>query len=436
MDYITNLIQNPPSDVLDFIDERTLEQLDKFRHCSGQRQRLMSIFGEDVIKNTDLKGFATAYGLLGLANKIGSFHTPPKEGKDALNLLPDGLDVDSYSTGWLIGMGVHLALNIHNEDADRLAEVLKLIHRHNTVGNWSMSIDHLDSAIVDSRIAVAEITSDLANKTAFDLFGEIAQRSIEEHIDFFIKENDFDDDTSNFCLILIDDDIERINQCDLAILAIMRHNCFAYDIDININYYADDVLASFMGVYKLFVKYQDKDVVEAVRQAIKGVKNQPTEKKEHIIQTTRPTLNSDNTLSTAKLSSKALADKILSYSKENVLADFVKLIDANADIYDEPNLSELANVEVDTTENDRTIHLAGENYSFVVHFSQADYYHEKEYPSKAVLYIGKKVSELDLQNIEQYKKFDMNVTWNDGSYLFSDFKKQLDSLISFFKLSK
>lgn len=434
MNYTTSIIQNPPSDILDFVSGRTLEQLDKFRHCSGQRQRLMRIFGEDVIKNADLKGFATAYGLLGLANKAGSFQTPPKEDKDALNLLPDGLDVDSYSTGWLIGMGVHLALNIHNEDADRLAEVLKLIHRHNTVGNWSMSIDHLDSAIVDSRIAVQEITSDLANKTALELFGEIAQGSIEEHVDF-VKNNGFDDDTSDFCLS--DDDIARINQCDLAILAIMRHNCFAYDVDININYYADDVLASFMGVYDLFVKYQDKDVMEAVRQAIAGVKTQVTEEKEHIMQpTTRPTLNSANTLSTAKLSNKALADKILSYAKENILADFVKLIESNSDIYGEPNLSELANVEVDTTDNDRTIHLAGENYSFVVHFSQADYHHEKEYPSKAVLYIGKKVSELDLQNIEQYKKLDMNVTWNDGSYLFSDFKNQLDRLISFFKLSK
>lgn len=433
MTNLTNLIQNPPIDVLECVNERTLEQLNKFRHCSAQRQRLMSVFGEDVIKNADLKSFATAYGLLGLANKAGSFQNPPKSNKEALNLLPDGLDVESYSTGWLIGNGVHFALDIHNEDTDRLEKVLELIHRHNTVGNWSMSIDHLDSAIADSRIAVEEITSDLANKTALELFGEIAQGSIQDHVDF-IKNNGFDDDTSDFCLS--DDDIVRINQCDLAILAIMRHNFFAYDIDININYYADDVLASFMGVYDLFVKYQDKDVVEAVRQAIAGVKPQPTEEKEHIMQTTRPTLNSDNTLSTAKLSNKALADKILSYAKENILADFVKLIESNADIYGEPNLSELATVEVDNTEDDRTIHLAGENYSFAVHFAPGDYHHEKEYPSKAVLCIGSEVSELDLQNIDQYKELGMDVIWNNGEYLFYDFEKQLDTLVSFFNLSK
>lgn len=433
MTNLTNLIQNPPSDALDFINERTLEQLNKFLHCSGQRQRLMGVFGEDAIKNADLKSFATAYGLLGLANKAGSFQNPPRAGKDALGFLPDGLDVESYSTGWLIGNGVHFALDIHNEDTDRLEKVLELIHQHNTIGNWSMSIDHLDSAIADSRIDVQKITYDVANKTALDLFGEIAQGSIEEHIDF-IKKNGFDDDTSDFCLT--GSDIDRINQCDLAILALMRYNLFAYDVNINVNYGDEDVLASFMGVYDLFAKYQDKGVIEAVRQAISGVKTQPTEEEENNVQTTRPTLNSTNTLSTATLSNKGLADKILSYAKVNVLADFVKLIELNAEIYGKPNLSELVNVEVDSTDDERSIHLAGENYSFVVHFAQADYHHKKEYPSKAVLYIGREVSELDLQNMDQYKKLGMNVIWNDGSYLFSDFKKQLDNLVSFFNLLK
>lgn len=429
MTNLAHLIQNPPSDALDFINERMLEQLDKFRHCSGQRQRLMAVFGDDAIKNADLKSFATAYSLLGLANKAGSFLTQPRAGKDALVCLPSGFDDDGYSTGWGIGMGILLALNIRNEDTERLEAVLKLIHQHDAIGNWIMDIDHLDSAIADSRVDVQKITCAVANKTALDLFGEIAQESIEQY-------NDTSDVYLTYTNFLTDNDIDRINRCDLAILAIMRHNLIAYGIDININYGDEDVLASFMGVYDLFAKYQEKDVIEAVRQAIAGVKNQATEEKERIMHTSRPTLNSANTLSTAKLSSKALADKILSYSKENVLADFVKLIESNSDIYGEPNLSELVTVEVDNTEDDRTIHLAGENYSFVVHFSQADYHYEKEYPSKAVLYIGKKVSELDLQNIEQYKKLDMNVTWNDGSYLFSDFKKQLDSLISFFKLSK
>ncbi len=417
MSYTTTIIQNPPSDVLDFINERTLEQLNKFRQCSEHRQYLMSVFGEDVIKDVDLKSFVTALGLLGLANKAGSFQKSPRTGKDALVFLPGELDVESYSTGWLIGMGVHLALDIHNGDADCLAEVLKLIHRHNAIGNCSMDIDHLHSAINDSRVDVQEITYDLANKISLDLFTDIAKRANRKY--------------DNSCLTT--DDIDRINQCDLAILAIMRHNLTAYDINI---YGGKDVLASFMGVYDLFVKYQDKDVVESVRQAIAGVKNQPIEEKEHIMQTTRPTLNSANTLSTAKLSNKALSNKILSYAKENILADFVKLIEWNVDIYGEPNLSELVNVEVDNTDNVHTIHLTGENYSFVVHFSEADYYDEKEYPSKAVLYIGNEVSELDLQNIEQYKNLGMDVNWNNGSYLFSDFTKQLDSLISFFKLSK
>lgn len=276
MTNLTNLIQNPPSDVLEFVNERTLEQLNKFRHCSGQRQRLMSVFGEDAIKNADLKSFATAYGLLGLANKAGSFQNPPRVGKDTLGFLPDGLDVESYSTGWLIGTGVHFALDIHNEDTERLEEVLKLIHQHNTIGNWAMSIDHLDSAIADSRVDAQNIACGVANKTALDLFGEFAQNSIEEY-------NDTSDVYLTYTDFLTDSDIDRINQCDLAVLAIMRHNLFAYDIDININYYADDVLASFMGVYDLFVKYQDKDVVEAVRQAISGVKTQVTEEKEHIM---------------------------------------------------------------------------------------------------------------------------------------------------------
>ena len=178
------------------------------------------------------------------------------------------------------------------------------------------------------------------------------------------------------------------------------------------------------------------DVVESVRQAIAGVKNQPIEEKDYIMQTTRPTLNSANTLSTAKLSNKGLSNKILSYANENILADFVKLIESNVDIYGEPNLPELLNVEVDNTHSERTIHLAGENYSFVVHFSEADCYHEKEYPSKAVLYIGNEVSELDVQNIEQYEILEMDVRWNSGLYLFYGFTKELDTLISFFKLSK
>lgn len=433
MTNLTNLIQDPPQAILSFIDERAVEQLDKLRHYPVIQQLLTGVFGEDTIKGADLESFATAYGVLGLANKVGSFQNPPQVNQDALEFLPHNFDIDSYSITWLIGSGVHFALDVHDEHTDLLEAVLKLIHQHNAIGNWILDIDHLHSAIGDSRVDVQKITFDLANKTALDLFGEIAQGSIEEHIDF-IKENDFDDDTSNFCLI--DDDIERINQCDIVILAIMRYNFFAYDVDININYFAEDVLASFMGVYDLFVKYQEKDVVEAVRQAIAGVKNQAIEEKERNMQITRPTLNSDNTPSTAKLSNKALADKILSYAKENILADFVKLIESNSDIYGEPNLSELVTVEVDNTEDDRTIHLAGENYSFVVHFAPCDYYHEKEHPSKAVLYIGREVSELDLQNIEQYKKLDMNVTWNDGSYLFSDFKKQLDNLVSFFNLLK
>lgn len=434
MDYITNLIQNPPSNILDFIDDRAIEQLDKFRHYPVIQQLLTGVFGEDAIKDAELESFATAYGLLGLANKVGSFQTPPQVNQDALEFLPSGHDIDSYSNTWLIGSGVHFALNIRNEDTERLEAVLKLIHQHNAIGNWTLDIDQLHSATADSCIAVAEITSDLANKTALDLFGEIAQEAIEERIDF-IKKSGFDDDTSDFCLT--DSDIDRINQCDLAILAIMRHNLFAYDVNIKVNYGDEDVLASFMGVYDLFAKHQDKDVVEEVRQVITGVKNQTTEEKARIMKpTTRPTLNSANTLSTATLSNKGLADKILSYAKENILADFVKLIDANADIYGEPNLSELVTVEVDNTEDDRTLHLAGENYSFVVHFSQADYYHEKEYPSKAVLYIGKEVGELDLQNIDRYKNLGMDITWNDGTSLFGDFKDQLDSLISFFKLSQ
>lgn len=126
----------------------------------------------------------------------------------------------------------------------------------------------------------------------------------------------------------------------------------------------------------------------------------------------------------------------MSYAKKNILADFVKLIESNVDIYGEPNLPELLNVEVDSTHNERTIHLAGENYSFVVHFSEADYYHEKEYPSKAVLYIGSEVSELDVQNIEQYEILGMDVKWNNGIHFFYGFTKELDILISFFKLSK
>lgn len=154
------------------------------------------------------------------------------------------------------------------------------------------------------------------------------------------------------------------------------------------------------------------------------------------MQPTRPTLNSDNTLSTAKLSNKALADKIVEYAKENILVDFVKLIESNADIYGEPNLSELMTVEVDTSQNKPKIHLASDNYSFVVEYAQADYRHENDYPSKAVLCIGANFSELDLQNIDQYKKLGMDVIWNNGEYLFYDFEKQLDTLVSFFNLSK
>lgn len=433
MTSLTQIIKKPPYDVLDFINQHTFEQMEKFYHCSAQRQRLMSVFGEDAIKDADLKSFTTAYGLLGLANKAGSFQNPPQVNQDALEFLPSGLDNDSYASGWLIGAGINFALNIHDEETDLLEEVLKLVHQHNTIGNWSMDIDHLHSAIGDIRVDAQKITCDLANKTALDLFGEIAHNSIEEHTCFLIK-NGYDDDADNFCLT--DDDVERLEQCDLAILAIMRQNFIDYNIDININYFAEDVLALFMAVYKLFVKYQEKETVEAVRQAIAGVKTQPTEDKEHTMQPTRPTLNSANTLSTATLTNKALADKILSYAKENILADFVKLIESNADIYGEPTLSELVTVEVDNTEDDRTIHLAGENYSFVVHFAPGDYHHEKEHPSKAVLYIGSEVSELNLQNIDQYKKLGMDVIWNNGEYLFYDFEKQLDTLVSFFNLSK
>lgn len=150
----------------------------------------------------------------------------------------------------------------------------------------------------------------------------------------------------------------------------------------------------------------------------------------------RPTLNSANTLTTAKLANKVLADKILSYAKAHILADFIKLIESNADIYGKPNLAELVSVEVDNTENERMIHLVGANYSFVVDFIPGDYYNENERPSKATLHIADTASELDLQNLWQYSKLDMDLTWNDGSYLFSDFKKQLDSLVSFFNLAK
>lgn len=150
----------------------------------------------------------------------------------------------------------------------------------------------------------------------------------------------------------------------------------------------------------------------------------------------RPTLNSTNTLATAKLPNKVLAGKILSYAKAHILADFIKLIESNADIYGKPSLADLVSVEVDNTENERMIHLIGANYSFVVDFIPGDYYNEKERPSKATLYIADTTSELDLQNLWQYSKLDMDLTWNDGSYLFSDFKKQLDSLVSFFNLAK
>lgn len=266
------LIKNSSSNILEFVNQRALEQLDRFYHCSEQRQRLIQVFGDDL-KDVNFKEFCTAYGLLGLANKAGSFQNPPQVNQDALDFLPNGLDIESYSTDWLVGSGINFALNIHNEEIDLLEEVLKLIHQHNAIGNWAMGIDHLHSAICDSRLDAQKITCDLADKTALDLFGEIAQDSIEDHVGF-IERYGFDDDTSNFCLT--DGDIERINQCDLAILAIMRQNFFAYDIDININYYTEDVLASFMAVHNLFVKYQNKDCVEKVRQAITDL-TQPTE---------------------------------------------------------------------------------------------------------------------------------------------------------------
>ena len=266
------LIKNSSSNILEFVNQRALEQLDRFYHCSVQRQRLIQVFGDDL-KDVNFKEFCTAYGLLGLANKAGSFQNPPQVNQDALDFLPNGLDIESYSTDWLVGSGINFALNIHNEEIDLLEEVLKLIHQHNAIGNWAMGIDYLHSAICDSRLDAQKITCDLADKTALDLFGEIAQDSIEDHVGF-IERYGFDDDTSNFCLT--DGDIERINQCDLAILAIMRQNFFAYDIDININYYTEDVLASFMAVHNLFVKYQNKDCVEKVRQAITDL-TQPTE---------------------------------------------------------------------------------------------------------------------------------------------------------------
>lgn len=437
MKYTTQLILNPPcqSEIADYISERTLEQLDKFYHCSIARTKLSLVFGEEVINKANFAGFCTAFGLYGLANKIRTFFPPAMSVKTALDYLPSG--IDDYSVGgvWMIGAGINFELNpiSTKQNYQELEDVLQVVHQYGALPNWVMDIDHLQGAVGDTRLDVQKIICDLKHKTALDLFGEMADLSIWEHKNY-LEKNGYSDDMSDFGLST--DDIERINQCDLAILAIMRQNFIDYDINININYFAEDVLASFMGVYDLFVKYQEKETVEAVRQAIAGVKNQPTEEKEQTMQPTRPTLNSANTLSTATLTNKALADKILSYAKENILADFVKLIDANSDIYGKPNLSELVTVEVDNTEDERTIHLAGENYSFIVHFAPADYYREKEHPSKAVLYIGREVSELDLQNMDQYKKLGMNVIWNDGSYLFSDFKKQLDNLVSFFNLLK
>lgn len=438
MKYTTQLILNPPSqsEIADYISERTLEKLDKFYHCFAQRKKLSLVFGEETINKADFAGFCTAFGLYGLANKISTFFSPAMLIKTALDYLPMG--IDDYSVGgvWIIGAGINFELNpiSTKQNYQELEDVLQVVHEYGALPNWVLDIDHLQSAISDSRVDIQKITCAVEYTTALDLFGDMADLSIWEYNRDYLEKNGYTNDMRDFGLST--DDIERLNQCDTAILAIIHRNFIDYDIDINIDYSADDILAPFMAVYNLFVKYQAKETVEAVRQAIAGETNQSTEEKEQTMQPTRPTLNSTNTLSTTTLTNKALADKILSYAKENILADFVKLIESNIDIYGEPNLSELVAVEVDNTEDDRTIHLAGENYSFVVHFSEADYYHEKEYPSKAVLYIGNEVSELDLQNMDQYKELGMDVNWNDGSYLFSDFTKQLDSLISFFKLSK
>lgn len=282
MKYTTQLILNPPcqSEIADYISERTLEQLDKFYHCSIARTKLSLVFGEEVINKANFAGFCTAFGLYGLANKISTFFSPAISAKTALDYLPRG--IDDYSIGgiWIIGAGINFELNpiSTKQNYQELEDVLQVVHEYGAIPNWAMDIDHLQSAISDTRLDVQKIICALEYTTALDLFGEMADKSIWEYNRDYLEKNGYSNDMKDFGLSGAD--IERLEQCDLAILGIMRHNFIDYNIDINIDYSADDVLAPFMAVYELFVKYQAKETIEAVRQAIVSETNQPTEEKE------------------------------------------------------------------------------------------------------------------------------------------------------------
>ncbi len=217
--------------------------------------------------------FVTAVGLYGLAEQIGKFYTPAKTIKDALDLVPNGLDelddldgepcdnANNYRIIWMIGAGVTIALGDLHVSNRVLLDILKAVHQHQAIGNYDLDIDHLHSALLVERFAAEKCAEFFKTGDNLGAFYDIATDAIDAHIGRAkAQAGDYG---------LSPADIERINNLDSAVLAVMRFACVNYyDLPVRLNYAGDDILAPFMAVYELFTKYIDRDLFNDIRKEI------------------------------------------------------------------------------------------------------------------------------------------------------------------------
>lgn len=271
MSYLAKkLIQNPAFDIKLTVSD------DALVHLINNRQNLepQITYAFDVdASELSLDSFITAVGLYGLASTIATLYTPAKSIKDALELIPQGLDElddfatdacensNDYRTIWIIGAGAELLLGKTTTRDLALVSILKVIHQHKAVGNYDLDIDHLHSGITVEKYDAQKCAEFFKNSTNLDAFYDIAKDAVVAHVGLAKAQ------TGDYGLSTAD--LERINQLDSAVLSVMRFACVNYyDLPVRLDYANKDILAPFMAVYELFQAFVSKDLLADISKQI------------------------------------------------------------------------------------------------------------------------------------------------------------------------
>lgn len=240
------IINNPPLILNLSLTFPLLDALCERAKNDNYRQKLAFAFGDDKLLDIGFFEFCSAVGLYGLARTIASLYDCEIAIYQALCLLPGSYAADDLFYESLIIAGIKIELGLQDDASDDIVALLKVIHPHKTITNFSFSIENLYSEATFLDYTKQDFERDLQN-------GLTHIAAIKTITEFAVGYMNNTHGTSKTIMdFMTDDDIARLNSCDLAVLGKIAGKVEDKLIDLTFNIENPNWMDAFMAVYEVF----------------------------------------------------------------------------------------------------------------------------------------------------------------------------------------